>query len=105
MMNLFNIASQYCDMILGLTKFIGPDGISDFKIYLDKYDTVSPVYMCGGMPHPVHFREGMQIRNFMRSCDFCNGWTDHEFDDNWQNAILIVIGRTDLVPVLDIEEE
>lgn len=25
--------------------------------------------------HPIHLREGMQIRNYMRGLPECNGWT------------------------------
>jgi len=32
----------------------------------------------------IHLREGMQIRNFMRSTPYCKDWThEHDFDDNW----------------------
>lgn len=37
--------------------------------------------------HPIHLREGMQIRNFMRSQEECKGWTDHDFDDSWVSVI------------------
>ena len=37
-----------------------------------------------GIPvYPVHLREGMQIRNWMRQQDECKNWTDIDFDDNW----------------------
>lgn len=35
------------------------------------------------IPHPVHFREGMHIRNLLRECKDCKDWTDHDFDENW----------------------
>jgi len=31
----------------------------------------------------VHFNQGMQLRNFMRSSGDCQGWTDHDYDDSW----------------------
>ena len=34
--------------------------------------------MEGGIPHPVHFREGMQVRNFMRKI----GFTDFNIIEN-----------------------
>lgn len=37
--------------------------------------------------HPIHLREGMQIRNFMRGQDECKGWTAHDFDDSWVAVI------------------
>lgn len=35
----------------------------------------------------VHFREGMQVRNFLRKQEECKGWDDHDFDNNWINII------------------
>ena len=37
--------------------------------------------------HPIHFREGMQIRNFMRGTDECKEWNVSDFDNNWSNVI------------------
>lgn len=39
------------------------------------------------VPHVVHFREGMQVRNFMRNSELCKNWNDHDFDDNWVSLI------------------
>ena len=47
--------------------------------------------MEGDIPHIVHFREGMQVRNFMRQSGECNDWSDHEFDDNWVKLIELII--------------
>jgi len=41
----------------------------------------------GRIPHPVHFREGMQIRNFMRASGYCQGWTSEDFDEMWVKAV------------------
>lgn len=37
------------------------------------------------IPHSVHFREGMQIRNYMRGWKLFQemGWGAHEFDNMW----------------------
>lgn len=37
--------------------------------------------------HPIHLREGMQIRNFMRKISECEGWDSHDFDNNWHRVI------------------
>lgn len=37
--------------------------------------------------HPIHLREGMQIRNFMRGQGDCIGWSAHDFDNEWENVI------------------
>lgn len=33
--------------------------------------------------HPIHLREGMQIRNFMRMQDECEEWDSEDFDNGW----------------------
>lgn len=43
--------------------------------------------------HPIHLREGMQIRNFMRLLPECKEWTDHDFDDNWVLVIEVLINQ------------
>jgi hypothetical protein len=35
------------------------------------------------IPHPVHFREGMQVRNWMRTQGETHGWTACDYDDTW----------------------
>lgn len=35
------------------------------------------------IPYPIHFREGMFIRNALRDFELCKNWTDSDFDDNW----------------------
>ncbi len=67
--------------------WLGPTGVSFFKGLLLTYGTVSPVYMEGKIPHPVHFREGMQVRNFLRSTGLCKDWTAHDLDNNWAEVI------------------
>lgn len=39
------------------------------------------------IPHPVHFREGKAVRNSLRKCEHCKDWSDHDFDDNWAEAV------------------
>lgn len=68
-------------------KWLGKDGIDFFKEMKTQHGRVDPVLTKGGYPHPVHLREGMQVRNFMRSTEYCKEWTDHELDDNWTKLI------------------
>ena len=35
----------------------------------------------------IHFREGMQIRNWMHNQEECKDWTCHELDDNWMSLV------------------
>jgi len=75
--------------------WLGDEGQKHFQAYQDEFGTVSPVYSIprnkgprsGGFPHPVHFREGMQVRNFLRKCEECVKWDDHELDDNWADVV------------------
>jgi len=67
-------------------QWIGEDGLRWFKHLKGLTGTYSPVLKLNekrkGIPvHPVHFREGMQIRNWMRKHDNCSGWI--EFDSVW----------------------
>jgi len=78
-------------LVIRLREFLGYDGCAWFMMHKENTGTVSPLLRVRGMPHPVHFREGMQIRNFMRTCPECEGWTDHDFDNNWAKAIELAI--------------
>jgi len=62
-------------------------GIEHFKNLKEKYGEVCCVYSDGGIPHPVHLREGMEVRNFLRTLSECYDWTDYDFDDNWDKII------------------
>lgn len=65
------------------------EGIDFFKKIKEKHGSVNVVYEENGFPHPVHFREGMQVRNFMR---MILNYTDDEWlDNNWVNLIKQVI--------------
>jgi len=62
-------------------------GIKFFKDVKKEHGQINALWMekYGNLeiPHPVHFREGMDVRNFMRGSGECKNWTAHEFDDNW----------------------
>lgn len=70
-------------LVVEIKKWLGDDGLTFFSECKRDHGTVSPVLSAGSIPHPVHFREGMRVRNFMRSSGHCKGWNDHEYDDNW----------------------
>ena len=75
------------DLVVKLKEWIGEDGLNFFQKCLDEEGTVAPVLVTGGIPHPVHFREGMQIRNFMRSSGLCDDWNAHDYDNNWMSVV------------------
>jgi len=75
-------------------EFIKEDGIKFFKKMKQTYGEYDAVFMEPGpfpLPHPVHLREGMYVRNFMRSTNHCKDWTAHDFDDSWVSLITKVI--------------
>jgi hypothetical protein len=37
--------------------------------------------------HPIHLREGMQIRNFLRTLPECKEWDQNQLDDNWSVVV------------------
>ncbi len=72
-------------------QWLGTDGAQFFIDVKNKYDKVNAVFDENGVPHPVHFREGLQVRNFMRTTNECVGWDDHDYDDNWVKLIEMCI--------------
>jgi hypothetical protein len=74
------------ELVSKMKTWLGDKGIAFFREIKKKHGTLLAVWMEGGIPHAVHFREGMQIRNKLR--DFTQGsWTCHEYDDNWTTVI------------------
>lgn len=83
--NIFNMTDSAA---LALKKWLGPDGISFFKHLKGLTGEYSPVLSLNvekrGIPtHPIHFREGHQIRNWMRGQDEFKDWDSEKLDDNW----------------------
>jgi hypothetical protein len=98
-------------LIQRLKEWLGNDGISLFRDYKKEFGTVSPVISTTHpmnpsgpyIPHPVHFREGMQVRNWLRGQPECAGWSDHDYDDRW--AKLVNEAIADGVDFLQITKE
>lgn len=68
-------------------KWLRDEGIQYFRDIKEKYGRIDAVWNETGIPHAVHFREGMQIRNFMRSSGLCKDFDDHDYDNNWVELI------------------
>ena len=79
-------------LVEAMQEHLGSKGTQFFKDCVQEYGTVSPV-IPSNPPHPVHFREGMRVRNFMRKRPECEGWTDIELDDNWMGLVASAIGE------------
>ena len=68
------------------------EGLRFFKHLKGLTGTYSPVLKLNqkrkGIPvYPVHLRDGMQIRNWMRRHESCKNWTDNDFDDKWVHLV------------------
>ncbi len=75
------------ELIIGLRKWLGGAGVRFFTWCKTKHGEISPVYVEDGLPHPVHFREGMSVRNFLTTTEYCKNKDIHWLDNNW--AILV----------------
>lgn len=68
--------------------WLSEDGIKFFKGIKGDYGNIATAcWMVDSIPHPIHFREGMEVRNFLRSTGLCNDWSAHDFDNQWANVI------------------
>lgn len=66
-------------------EWLRPSGIKYLKGIKEKYGEIAACWNEGGIPHPVHFREGMQIRNWMRDQpEFADNLDCHWLDNNWE---------------------
>ena len=61
------------ELLQAVRDWLGEGGISFFQECLDEHGRVDPILGDGPIPHPVHFREGMQVRNFLRTRPECKG--------------------------------
>jgi len=91
------VGIEFDNMILSkesmeeLAIWLGSDGIQFFKKTKEEHGRIDAVFSEGGIPHPVHLREGMQVRNFLRGLDECQEWDAHKLDDNWVDIIETII--------------
>jgi hypothetical protein len=77
-------------------KWLRPEGIEFFKGLIEKHGTVLAIWNSGGIPHSVHFREGMQVRNWMRDQpEFADNLDDHWLDNNWAEFTERVLRETE----------
>lgn len=79
------------DELEKIKNWLGNSGIDFFNEMRDKYNSVCPAFVKDGIPHSVHFREGMRVRNFLRELDYFKDWTCHQLDDNWTLIIEKII--------------
>ena len=75
------------ELIIKTKAWLGDDGCNFFNEIKKTHGKINACWDEEGIPHPIHFREGMQVRNFMRTSGLCNDWGDHDFDDSWVDLI------------------
>jgi hypothetical protein len=68
-------------------KFLGEDGAKFFAETKAEHGYYDAVFTDGPVPHPVHFHEGMQVRNAMREHPDTGGWSAHDYDDSWVKVV------------------
>jgi NTP pyrophosphatase (non-canonical NTP hydrolase) len=80
--------------------YLTREGLQFFKIIYNLVGTVnvviSPIDVTY-VPHPTHFREGMQIRNLLRESKLCPDWTDHDYDNNWFRIVESAIEESEFI--------
>lgn len=72
------------DLVQKLKTWLGKDGMNFFSDLKKKYNRIDAIWMEGSIPHVVHFREGMQVRNFLKDH---TDWNSHELDEKWIGLI------------------
>ena len=74
-------------LVKSLIRFLGKKGLSFFRRVYKEYGRVDVVLQLDGdIPHPIHFREGMLIRNYLREITEYS-WDIHEYDYRWTTLI------------------
>ena len=78
-----------------LSDWLGSKGRIFFQNIIDKYGHLNVVLPGKGVPHPVHMREGMSVRNAMRDIHTAIGHpheSAHWYDNQWQSAVKQCLG-------------
>ena len=75
---------QRNELVQKLREWLKEDGIKYFTDIKNKYGRIDAIWMDGKIPHPVHFREGMQIRNFLRKYV---DWDPIKLDNEWVGLV------------------
>jgi len=82
-----------------LHEWLGDDGINFFREIVQEFGDPAAVLHPGhrlnnsgeGIPHPIHFREGMQIRNFLNEELTRLNLPRENLDEEWRNIVLVAI--------------
>ncbi len=84
-------SSEKKRLVQEIRDWLGRGGKKFFKAIYSEHGTLIVVLPTQPVPHPVHFREGMQVRNKLRK--LTNGsWSAHDYDNMWEEIVLAAIG-------------
>lgn len=72
-----------------LSLWLGEEGIRFFTKLYEKHGKLAVIIRDGAIPHPVHFREGMQVRNWMRKN---TSIPEDRLDDEWEDFVIDNLG-------------
>lgn len=93
-------------------EWLGPEGLGFFRGLLQEHGKINVVLMheptepgMPAIPHPVHFREGMQVRNFLRTLPETEHWGSHDFDNNWIPVVKAAVSEPWRVWMREMPEE
>jgi hypothetical protein len=77
---------DYLLLIPKLKTWLGEAGLLFFRNVKAEHGKVNAVWIDGGIPHVIHWREGIQIRNKLRDLTN-NAWSVYEYDNTWTDII------------------
>lgn len=77
---------DFFHLIPDMRVWLGEDGLDFFRNVKKVHGQLNACWLEDNIPHSVHFREGMLVRNKLR--ELTNGtWSSHEYDDTWVDVI------------------
>jgi hypothetical protein len=80
-----------------LHDWLGKNGRHFFRTLAKLYkgDVIPVIRAKGIIPcHCIHFREGMQIRNYFRGLEECKEWTFDQFENDYPEYIKAAMVET-----------
>ena len=80
------------ELIERLKLWLGNERADFFTSVYEKHGRLNVSWMEGNIPHPVHFREGLEVRNKLRSLTAFL-WSNEQYDDRWEECVLRAIGK------------
>jgi hypothetical protein len=76
---------------------LGIEGLTFFRQLKERYGSLMTVLPPGdplgvkGIPWPVHFREGMQIRNWLRDQPESKDWSFEDLEARWPDVVELAL--------------